>query len=227
MPAVAVSKHSLADIERIQKIIQCAAKNSPYESEETHQVNDGFMRLITAQEYLDEVEKQNMADYSAPISMWIRRHPEAESKSSSTDETMTEFDHNVSMYSSQSGYYEQKASEGKRSRIKSCHTNKNSPLNCVRVMKPGGYQNLHTPPESPKNTRYTNRLAASSFSNAETQYSPASVSDVTSTAELITQEWPSIYNKSNGFNSSGNSTHKLGMVCMESDDIPYETDSMA
>jgi len=159
--AVADSKHSSVDIDRIQRIIESAAKNSPYESEDTHQVNDGFMRLITAQEYLDE---QNIADYSAPISMWIRKQEEctteAESKSSATDATMTEIDHNVGMYSAQLGHYQRDNSEceAKRSRILSCHDDKHTPPNCVRSVKPGGYEYYNTPLESPVHTRETHIL---------------------------------------------------------------------
>ena len=147
---------------------------------------------------------------------------------------MTEIDHNVGMYSAQLGHYQRDNSEceAKRSRILSCHDDKHTPPNCVRSVKPGGYEYYNTPLESPVHTRETNTYSAFSDSqqsqySSYSQHSPASVSDVTSTGDQITQEWPSIYNKSNDFNNSGNSTHKLGLVCMDSNDIPYSTDSMA
>ena len=56
--------------EKVQRCIDKAIESSPYQDEKQLQ-NDGY-RLITADEYFDEVEKQKEADYSKPIPMWVK-----------------------------------------------------------------------------------------------------------------------------------------------------------
>jgi hypothetical protein len=50
--------------------LQNAIKASPYQDETS--LMEAGLRLITADEYLDEVAKQEEGDYSKPISMWVR-----------------------------------------------------------------------------------------------------------------------------------------------------------